>query len=194
MKSEGNQKEHIQAATQRQHSVEVLRPEYSLSYLLGRSTNTFAQAISCAARGCNRVLVDIGEHGFQDRQVDDLCAAESGELEPDDEDCLESKIPWEVIKHQTECNAFREVEEAKDDPVCKPLDVILVSGGLDRLERKVCWNRPSNEGRHRASEGVHEVEKKEEEKTAKDGIGFRNLGALFKRIQNWIFRELLVEL
>jgi len=123
-----------------------------------------------------------------------LCAAESGQLEPDDEDRLEGKIPREVVKDNTKRDAFREVEKAKDDPVCEPLDVILVSGGLERLERKEGWNCPSNEGGYGTGEGVHEVEKKEEENAANDSVGFRDLSALFERVQNGIFRELLVEL
>jgi len=159
-------------------------------------SDTLTQTVCCAAsRGhCVRVLVDIGKHWFQNRQVDHLCAAESGELEPDDEDGLEGKVPREVVKHQTECNALGEIEEPKDDPVCKPLYVILVSGGLKRLEGKECWNSPSNEAGHGAGKGVNKVEKSEEKNAAKDGVRFGDLGALFKRVQNGIFRELLVEL
>jgi hypothetical protein len=111
-------------------------------------------------------------------------------LEPDDEDRFEGKIPREVVKHQTERDALGEVEEPKDDPVCKPLNVILVSGGLERLEGQECWNCPSNEARHGAGKRVDKMEKSEEKNAAKYGVGFRNLGALFERIQNRIFHEL----
>jgi len=157
-------------------------------------TDTLAQTVSCAVRRCHRILVDIGKHGFQDREVDNLGAAESRQLEPNDEDGLKGKIPREVVKHEAESNALGEVKEAKDNPVCEPLDVILVSGGLKRLKGKECWNCPSNEGGYGASERVHEVEESEEENGTEDCIRFGDLGTLFERVQNGIFRELLVEL
>lgn len=63
-----------------------------------------------------------------------LTYSESRELEPDDENSLEGEIPREVVQDYTKCKALGEVEEAKDNPICKPLNIILVSGGLERLK------------------------------------------------------------
>lgn len=52
------------------------------------------------------------------------------ELEPEDEDTLEGKVPGDVIEDNTEADRLNEGEEAEDNPVREPLDVVLVSGGL----------------------------------------------------------------
>jgi hypothetical protein len=63
--------------------------------------------------------------------------SESRKLKPKDENCLECKIPWEVVEDEAERKAFGEVEEAKDNPICEPLDIILMSRGLQSLEGKI---------------------------------------------------------
>ena len=58
-------------------------------------------------------------------------------MEPEDEESLEGKVPGEVIKDDAEGEALDEVEEAKDNPVSEPLDVIAVSGRLKGPSRGV---------------------------------------------------------
>ena len=49
------------------------------------------------------------------------------ELEPEDEDGLEDEVPWDVVEDEAEGEGLEEVEEAKDDPVGQPLDVVIVA-------------------------------------------------------------------
>lgn len=111
-------------------------------------------------------------------------------MEPDDEDGLEGEVPGEVVQDYTEREALSEVEEPEDDPICEPLDIILVSGGLEGFEREERGKSPANEVGHGASEGVDKVEKSEEDNTAKNEISFGHLCALFELVQDGVFREL----
>ena len=69
---------------------------------------------------------------------------ECRELQPQDEDGLEGEIPREVIQHDSESEAFEEVEETKDDPVSQPLDVILSAGAFESLEGQVRGEGPAD--------------------------------------------------
>lgn len=60
--------------------------------------------------------------------------SESGELEPKDEDGLEGKVPWDVVQDNSESHAFEEVEEAENDPVGEPLDIVLDARRFKSLE------------------------------------------------------------
>jgi len=107
--------------------------------LLGRSdtlTQTLRGGGGCSGGDCTSVLIHVGENGLEDGEVHSLCAAESGKLKPDDEDGLEGKVPGEIVKDETEGEAFQKVEEAKYDPVRQPLDIILVTSGFNCLERQ----------------------------------------------------------
>lgn len=42
----------------------------------------------------------VGEDGFDDGEVSDLCAAEGWELEPDNEEGLEGKVPWDIVENE----------------------------------------------------------------------------------------------
>jgi len=68
-----------------------------------------------------------------------------GELEPENEESLEGIVEREIIENHSQGDGLKEVEEAKDDPIGEPLDVILVFGGLDSLEREISREEPSNE-------------------------------------------------
>lgn len=70
---------------------------------------------------------------------------ERWELEPQNEDGLEREVPWEVVQHNPEREALHKVEESKYDPVCQPLNVILLSGALNSFEREVGGETPTDE-------------------------------------------------
>lgn len=89
--------------------------------------------------------LDVGKQRLHDSAIQSLGATERGELEPDNEDGLEGEVPREVVKDDTERKALEEVEEAEDDPVREPLNVIVMRGRLERLHRKVCGHRPAEE-------------------------------------------------
>lgn len=116
---------------------------------------------------------------------------EGWKLQPEDEHRLEGKVPWEVVKNHSECNALEEVEEPKNNPICEPLYVILVPGAFQRLEGEVARKGPSNEVRNRCGERVDKVEKGEEKNSAADEIGFWNLSSLLECVQHWVLCELL---
>lgn len=71
--------------------------------------------------------------------------AERWELEPDNEDALESEVPWDVVEEHGEGDRLEEVEEAEHSPICEPLNVIVCLRALNRLEREVGGETPSNE-------------------------------------------------
>jgi len=147
--------------------------------------------------GCTDIdagVPSIEQDGLQNREVYGLCAAESGQLEPDEEDGLEGEIPGNIVEHDTEGKALCEVEGAEDDPICEPLNVVLVSGGLESLEGEVCWDGIADKVGYRCGKRVHEMEKSEKENTSKYGICFRNLGAFLESGENGVVRELFVEL
>lgn len=51
--------------------------------------------------------------------------AEQRELEPNDEQRLESKIPRNVVENDPASETFEESEETEHDPICEPLNVIM---------------------------------------------------------------------
>lgn len=53
--------------------------------------------------------------------------ASDRELEPEDEDGLEREVPGKVVEDDAEGEGLEEVEEAEDDPVGQPLDVVIVA-------------------------------------------------------------------
>ena len=69
--------------------------------------------------------------------------AESRKLEVKDEEGLECKIPGEVVQHRPQREALGEVEETENDPVCQPLNVIIVTGSLKGLDGKIGGERPT---------------------------------------------------
>jgi len=87
----------------------------------------------------------IGENRLDDIEVGHLCAAEGWELEPDDEEGLEGKVPGDIVEDDTEGEGFEEVEEAKDYPVGEPLDVIVGRWRFDGLEGEVGGQTPTHE-------------------------------------------------
>ena len=109
--------------------------------------------------------------------------AESGKLEPEDEDGLEREIPGEVVEDETESEALKEVKEAEHYPVGEPLDVVVLSRGFDSLDGKVSRQAPAEDVRDGGSEGVDSMEDEKQDNATEEGICFRHLGALLKRGQ-----------
>lgn len=71
--------------------------------------------------------------------------AEGWELEPDNEEGLEGKVPGDIVEDDTEGEGFEEVEKAKDYPVGEPLDVIVGRWCFDGLEGEVRGQTPTHE-------------------------------------------------
>jgi len=149
-----------------------------------------------AGGGCNNgaVLDEADEQGPEEAVVQLLCAASSGELEPDDEEGLQGEVPGEVAENGADGEGLDKVEEAKDDPVCEPLGVI---GGLVRLngeEGEVRGESEANQVGDDASEGIEKVEKEDEEDGAGEEVGLGDLCALLQGDESGILAELCVEL
>ena len=115
---------------------------------------------------------------------------EGGELEPENEEGLEGEVPWEVVEENTEGKRLDKGEEAEDNPISQPLDIILGSRGLEGLERQVGWKAPTEEVRNRGSERVEDMEEEKEADGTDDHVGFGNLSAFFKRLQHGVVVEL----
>jgi len=92
--------------------------------------------------GTGRVT-QIRKNRFQDRRVRCLSTTEGWKLEPEDEHSLEGEIPREIVKDDTKSETLKDIEETEYDLVGEPLDVILMSGCLERLEGKVCRQCPA---------------------------------------------------
>lgn len=115
---------------------------------------------------------------------------ECRELQPQDEASLDRKVPWDVVEHKTEGEALEEVEEAKDDPVGEPLDVIVVAGGFYSLDGEVGGQEPAEEVGDRGREGVDRVEEEDEGDAAEEGIALWDLRALLKGVESRVLCEL----
>lgn len=116
--------------------------------------------------------------------------AESRELEPEDEDGLEGEIPGEVVEHETKGKGLCEVEEAEDDPVREPLDVVLSTWRFDGLEGKIGREGPADEIAHGRGEGVDEEKKAEKSDTANGNIRLGHLCALLEGGEDWVLGKL----
>ena len=119
--------------------------------------------------------------------------AESRELEPEDEYGLESVIPGNIVEHQSQCDTLGESEEPKDDPVSQPLDIIIASGRLDSLDRKISRKQPSNEIGNGWGESVDGVENSKEDDTTNECVTLWNLSTLFEIVEDGILGELCNE-
>ena len=75
----------------------------------------------------------------------EITYSEGRELEPENEEGLEGEVPWKVIEDDTEAERLDKVEEAKDDPVSQPLNIILRSRCLEGLEGQVGGECPTEE-------------------------------------------------
>lgn len=111
-------------------------------------------------------------------------------MEPDDEDCLEGKVPGDVVEHETKGETLGEVEETKDDPISEPLDVIVGGWGFDCLEGEIGGEGPSYKVGNGCGKGIECVEYEEEEDAAKDDVSLGDLGALLQDEEGGVLGEL----
>ena len=114
----------------------------------------------------------------------------SGELEPEDKEGLEGIVEGEIVKDHSQGEGFKEIEEAENNPVGEPLDIIIVTGRLESLEREISWEEPSNEVRGRGSEGVDEDENRSETDSASDEEGLGDLSTVLKVVEDRVLGEL----
>ena len=103
--------------------------------------------------------------------------AGSGELEPENENGLECIVEGEVVEEWAEGKGLDEIEEAKDDPVRQPLDVVILGRSLDGAETEVGGKSPADEVRGGCSEGVDKDEEGADDGTTEDQSGLGDLGA-----------------
>ena len=127
---------------------------------------------------------------WKQRKERDDTHAELGELEPEDEEALEGKVPGEVVEDDAAGEALDKGEEAKDDPVRQPLDVVLVAGALERLDGEVGGQGPADEIRDGGRERVDRVEEDEEDGDAEEGVALGHLRALLERVEERVLGEL----
>ena len=118
--------------------------------------------------------------------------AEGRELEPEDEQALEGEIPGEVVEHDTEGKALEEVEETEDNPVGQPLNVVLVTGRLERLDGEVRGEGPADEVRHGGGGSVDGVEDGEDDDGTDECVTLGDLRALLERVQDGVLGELAI--
>ncbi len=133
-----------------------------------------------------------GQNGIMTQDEAPGTHAELGELEPEDEDALEGEVPGEVVEDDAEGEGLEEVEEAEDDPVSKPLDVVGVTRRLEGLDGEEGGERPADEVGHGLREGVDAVEDGEEDDGAEEGVALGHLRALLEGVQDGVLGELAV--
>lgn len=68
----------------------------------------------------------VDKDRLDDIEVGDLGTSESRKLEPDNEQRLECEIPGDVIEDNTKSEGLQEIEEAKDNPISEPLNIIVM--------------------------------------------------------------------
>lgn len=112
------------------------------------------------------------------------------ELEPEDEDGLEREIPGKVVENDAEGEGLEEIEEAKDDPVSQPLDVVIMARGLESLDRQVGGDTPADEVGHGGGECVDAVKDNEETNCANECVALGNLCPLFELDKSGVLGEL----
>ena len=110
--------------------------------------------------------------------------------EPEVADALEGKVPGDAVEDNVEGDRPDKVEEAEEDPVGEPLDVVLVSRGLKGLDGEEGGKGPSDEIRDGGGERVDGVEDSESENGSEEGVALGNLGALLEGVQGRILGEL----
>lgn len=106
----------------------------------------------------NSRRANVGEHGLEDSVVSSFGTSEVRQLQPDNEESLEGKVPGNVVQNHAKHDALDKGEETENDPICQPLNIILGRRGLDSLEGEISRKCPSNEGGDGGGERVEKVE------------------------------------
>jgi len=140
------------------------------------------------------LVVRVSEEGAQDTVVEGASAASGRELEPENEDGLEGIVEGEIVEDDADGKRLDKVEKAEDHPVRQPLDVVLMPGRLECAEAEVGWESPADEVRRGRSEGVDEDEEGAEDSTAEGQHRLGDLHAGLDVVEDWVARELFVEL
>jgi len=137
---------------------------------------------------------DVLDDGAVDGVVELLGTSGSGKLEPEDECGLDREVIGEVMEDESEGDALEEREESEDHPVREPLGIILSSRSLESLEGEVGGEEPPDHVGDGESEAVDEDQADEGDRGDKDAISLGNVGLLFDLEEDWVPRELFVEL
>ncbi len=116
--------------------------------------------------------------------------AGSWELEPENENGLEGVVEGEVVEKDAEGKRLDEIEEAKDDPVRQPLDVVILARGLEGTEAEVGGKSPADEVGGGCGEGVDKDEEGAEDGAAEDQSGLRDLRAGLDVEEHGVARQL----
>lgn len=140
------------------------------------------------------LLLSLCHQGLENGAVEDGCAASSRKLEPEDEDGLEGIVEGEVVEDDADGKRLDKVEEAKDDPVGEPLDVVVRAGALDGLEAQVGREGPADKVRGGRGKGVDEDEEGAEDGAAEGQGCLGDLGARLDVLEQRVARQLLVKL
>jgi len=153
---------------------------------------------SGVGRGGGRVLSTLGPNvvndGTADRVVEGLCTLGGRELEPENESGLDGEVPWNVVQDNAESDALDEGEPAEDDPVCQPLNVVIVTGSLESAEGEVGGEGPTDEVGDGESEGVDEDKADEGDGGDESTVGLGDLSLLFELDKDGVLAQLFVEL
>jgi len=94
------------------------------------------------------------------------------------------------VEDDADGKRLEEVEEAKDDPVRQPLDVIILARGLEGAEAEVGGKSPADEVGGGCSEGVDEDEEGADDGGTEDQSGLGDLGAGLDVDEDRVAREL----
>lgn len=126
--------------------------------------------------------------------VEHLSSPGGGKLQPKNEGGLDREVPGEVVEDDTKGDALEESEEAENDPVSQPLDVIVMSGALDSDVGQISRECPSNEVRDGQRKGVDEDEKKEGDDAGDGAVCFRYTSPVLHLDEERVLAELCIKL
>jgi len=147
-----------------------------------------------AARVLRALAPEVVEDGTEGRVVEGLGTPGGRKLEPENESGLDGEVPGNIVQDETESDALDEGEPSKDDPVCQPLDIVIVTGGFESAEGEVGGEGPSDEVGDGESEGVDEDKADEGDCGDESTVGLGDLSLFFELDEDGVRAQLFVEL
>lgn len=123
---------------------------------------------------------------------DEIGTLEGRERKPEEEDELEGIVEGEPVDDADE--ALDNGEERENDPVCKPLRVVVFRGGEKRFKRVVTRDDEAGEVGQELTAEVEDDKEEVESDQADDSIRLRDSGLLLEINKSRVPGELSVEL
>jgi hypothetical protein len=129
--------------------------------------------------------------GNKEGSEDNLSTTEGRQREPQEEDELEDKVEGKPVDNVDK--AFQDSEEGEDDPVGKPLGVVVGVVCEESAERVVAGNDEASKVGQKLATHVEDNEEEVEGSEANDTIGFGNASLLLEVVEGGVLGQLSVQ-